>query len=132
VSILGDIYDVVDTAVGGWLPGGVPVGSSLPNVYGYPAPPQFTDTGMLPTVQSGGGMVPPPPQLMAPQACGDPNDPYKGMVYKRVCGQWKWVKKKYRRRKQLFTTRDASQLSSLIGIAGKSQIAKTWIASHPS
>jgi len=131
VSLLGDIYDVVDTSLGGVLPGGVPWSVPGTNVFtpGWNAPTGPSTYPVVPQVQ--GGMGPPMPPV-PPLACGDPNDPYKGMVYKRVCGQWKWIKKTYRRRKQLFTTRDASQLSSLIGIAGKSQIAKTWIASHPS
>jgi len=131
VSLLGDIYDVVDAGLGGVLPGGVqpqwPTGWGGPLYMDQPAP----QPAPLPVPQAQGGMAPPglPPNVAGTCA---PDDPYKGWVYKRVCGQWKWVKKKYRRRKQLFTTRDASQLSSLIGIAGKSQIAKTWIASHPS
>jgi len=140
MGILGDIYTVADTMAGGWLPniGGYGVdpgyGVSLPalgmggGVGGFP--PGATMTGQpIPLPQ--GGMVPPPPPSVGAIGC-DPVDPYKGYVLKRHCGQWRWIKKKHRRRKQLFTQRDASQLSSLIGIAGKSVITKTWIASHPS
>lgn len=130
MSLLGDIYEVVDAGLGGILPGGVPY--QVPTGWGGPMGPIYNQNpATLPTVQVGGGMQPPPPPVNVGGSCS-PDDPYKGMVYKRVCGQWKWVKKKYRRRKQLFTSRDASQLSSLLGIAGKSEIAKTWIASHPS
>lgn len=130
VSLLGDIYDVVDASLGGVLPGGVPM--QVPTAWGGPVGPIYQQApSSLPVPQAQGGMAPPGLPPATAGTCS-PDDPYKGWVYKRVCGQWKWVKKKYRRRKQLFTTRDASQLSSLIGIAGKSQIAKTWIASHPS
>ncbi len=130
MSILGDIYTTVDAGLGGVLPGGVPL--QVPSGWGGPAVVYAQDpTINLPVPQVQGAMGPPgPPPINASSCSAD--DPYKGWVWKRVCGQWKWVKKKYRRRKQLFTSRDASQLSSLLGIAGKSEIAKTWIASHPS
>ncbi len=134
MGILGDIYTAADTVLGGYLPNiagyGVDpgYGVSLPAL-AFAAP--TTGPAPLPVPLGGGGMVPPPPPSYGAMGC-DPVDPYKGYVLKRHCGQWRWIKKKHRRRKQLFTQRDASQLSSLIGIAGKSVITKTWIASHPS
>ena len=121
-----DIYTDVDRALGGWLPGGVDPWAVGP---GRGDPTQFVDTTVVNGTPSNGGNGTVTPTY---NGCAPGEDPMRGMVYKRVCGQWKWVKKKSRRRKQLFTTRDASQLSSLLGIAGKSEIAKTWIASHPS
>ena len=37
----------------------------------------------------------------------------KGMVYKKVCGQYKWVKQKHRRRKKLLTDSDYNGLLKL-------------------
>lgn len=136
VSVLGDIgagigtaidiYTDVDRALGGWLPGGVDPWDATG---GGPGRGYVDTTQAVPGTPSNGGNGTVTPTYAG---CAPGEDPMRGMVYKRVCGQWKWVKKKSRRRKQLFTTRDASQLSSLLGIAGKSEIAKTWIASHPS
>lgn len=124
VSWISDIYDTVDTAVGGWLPGGVPVGSSLP-VSMYPPTILPVSTG------GGGGGGLPPPVITGPVggSCG-PNDPSAGMVYKKVCGQYKWVKRKGRRRKQLASKGDIKDLSALIGIFGNGKALQTWIATH--
>lgn len=37
----------------------------------------------------------------------------KGMVYKKVCGQYKWVKQKHRRRRKLLTDADYNALLKL-------------------
>lgn len=125
---LGDIYDIVDTALGGWLPGGVPVGTSLPQVGlgGFGTPPISPPPPNFPVPISPGGMGPPPGGggVSCRTECG----PYP--VLKRVCGEYRWVYPKKKRRKQLFTQRDAAQLSSLLNIAGNGGLAKSWIATH--
>lgn len=121
---LGTIYDAVDTVLGGWLPGGVPLGSSVPG----------TGFGQNYPVATGGGggggvIINTPTQMPAPgpgPGGGGDCGPYP--VMKRVCGQYKWVYPKRRRRKMFFTQGDAAQLSSLLSIAGKGEIAKAWIA----
>jgi len=62
-------------------------------------------------------------------ACGT-EDPMKGYVLKKVCGQWRWVKQKRRRRKQLVTNGDAKGLATLKGIVGVGKTMDTWIATH--
>lgn len=128
VSILGDIYDIVDTTLGGWLPGG-PVspsfypGAPLPVFnapVGPPAPPTF------PVPQTPGGMIPPPPGG-AMVACVDPNDPYKGMIYTVKKG---WHKRPRRRHKQLATDGDIKDLTALLGVFGNGKALQTWIATH--
>ena len=52
------------------------------------------------------------------------------MVYKKVCGQYKWVKKQRRRRKRLATKSDLSDLASLKGILGQGKAFEVWIATH--
>ncbi len=42
-----------------------------------------------------------------------PTDDTKGWVYKKVCGQWKWVKPKRRRRRKLLTDSDYNGLLKL-------------------
>lgn len=51
-------------------------------------------------------------------------------VYKKVCGRYKWVFPKRRRRKQLVTKSDASGLATLKGIVGNGVVMQTWIATH--
>ncbi len=120
VGWITDIYDVVDTAAGGWLPGGVPIGSSLPaNLY-TPTPTYPVATVTTPTVPTGG--------VTMPTGCAD--DPMKGMVFKKVCGEYRWVKQKRRRRKALVSATDLKGLSSLKGILGQGKAFDIWIATH--
>lgn len=53
-------------------------------------------------------------------------------VYKKVCGGYKWVYPKKRRRRQLLTKSDAAGLAQLKGIVGCGKQMETWIATHPS
>ncbi len=123
-------YDDIDRDYfDGMLPGGVPP-NLTPGIPGF-GPGNVPSDPAVPVnpIPSSPGVTP------SLSGCGV-DDPMKNCVYKRVCGQWRWVKQKRRRRKQLFTQRDAQQMSSLLGslpagAAGVS-IAKTWIASHPS
>lgn len=57
-------------------------------------------------------------------ACGD------NMVYKKVCGQYKWVKQRKRRRKRLATASDIKDLTALKGVLGSGQALQSWIATH--
>ncbi len=124
VSWIEDVYDTVDTALGGWLPGGVPVGSSMPQtIYNQPiggAGP--TPVPMPPPVQ------PQMPGAVTLGACD--TDPMKGMVWKKHCGTWRWVKQKRRRRRKLVSQSDAQGLSTLIAILGNGKATQAWIATH--
>jgi len=116
VGWISDVYDIVDTSLGGILPGGVPFGSSGPQtLYNY------VDGSGQPPIQ--------PPVTIQGNSC-DPNDPSRGMVYKKVCGQYKWVKVKRRRRKALATKSDLAGLASLKGILGTGKAFEVWIATH--
>lgn len=126
VSWIEDVYTTVDAAVGGVLPGGAPLG--IPTGWGgpglgaqapIPAPPVVINAGggaVAPTVFNGGG-----------NGC---DDPMRGMVYKKVCGQFKWVKQKRRRRKRLASQSDIKDLSALIGLLGNGKVLQTWIATN--
>jgi len=129
---IGDIYGAADIAAGGWLPGG-------------PASPWDNTSIVNWGWQTPGGGAPPPVVLPPPGgpvgpplppgggynmgACG-PEDPMKGMVWKKVCGQYRWVKQKRRRRKALATKGDISQLSALKGVLGTGKAFEVWIATH--
>lgn len=55
--------------------------------------------------------------------------PGKDYIYKQVCGQWKWVKKRKRRCKRLLTDAQARDLQTLMSIAGKSsELTKIIVA----
>ena len=116
VSWIEDIYDTVDAATGGILPGGVPFGTSLPQH----AVTQFSQTAPIPTAPA-----PVSAPVAAPQGCSTDN-----MVYKKVCGQWKWVKKRKPRRKRLATASDIKDLTALKGVLGNGQALQSWIATH--
>jgi len=62
---------------------------------------------------------PPPPDNCGPSA-----------VYKKVCGSYRWVYPKRRRRKQLLTNSDAAGLAKLKGLVGVGKTMDTWIATH--
>lgn len=68
----------------------------------------------------GGDFVPNPP---ADCGRGSP-------VYKKVCGEYKWVYPKRKRRKALVTKSDAQGLATLKGIVGVGKTMDTWIATH--
>lgn len=115
---LTDIYDVVDASLGGVLPGGVPFGTVTPT------------GGAIGVAQH---LVAPQPQqqvVMQQQApaghCGGGPSP----VYKKVCGEYRWVYPKRRRRKALVTSGDAKGLATLKGIVGVGKTMDTWIATH--
>ncbi len=129
MSWIEDAYDWVDeNYAGGWLPGGVPVGGTI----GPVAPPGFVTPGNGVVGGGGGGGVIVPPQgpsgPAGPAACG----PGGGgtPVYKRVCGAYKWVYPKRRRRKSLATKGDLRDLASLKGILGTGKAFEVWIATH--
>lgn len=71
--------------------------------------------------EMGGAIMGPPPA-----ACGG------SPVYKKVCGAYRWVYPKRRRRKQLLTKSDAAGLAQLKGIVGVGKTMSSWIATHPS
>ncbi len=52
------------------------------------------------------------------------------MVYKKVCGQYKWVKQSRRRRKRLASRGDLRDLAALKGVLGQGKAFETWIATH--
>ena len=130
VGWISDVYDIVDTAAGGWLPGGVPVGLGT-NVFDAVNQPVYNQ-------------APPPVQTSAPAPAPTPtapgappvhtsscsNNPYPGWVYKYHCGQMRWVKQSKRRRKRLATQSDIKDLSALIGLLGNGKQLQTWIATH--
>lgn len=129
VGWIEDLYGAADVIAGGWLPGG-------------PVSP-WDNTSIVTWGQGPGGgapppviinqppIGPPPPQGGLPMACGD-NDPMKGMVWKRVCGQYKWVKQRRRRRRKLVSQSDAAGLSTLVSILGNGKNTQAWIATHSS
>jgi len=126
---VGDIYAAVDTSLGGWLPGGVPVGSSIPGQVfaNQPTPPPGPGPTMGPP--STAGTMPPPP-TGGPMAGACDEDPWKGYVWKKHCGQWRWVKQKRRRRRAIVTQQDLKGLAALKGVLGQGKSFEVWIATH--
>ncbi len=125
VGILGDIYDTIDTGLGGILPGGVPLsGNVFPaGQAAFPAVAPGVTTG---PVVSGGPVAVPIPGTGGPVCATD--DPMKGMVYKKVAGQYRWVKQKRSRRRALATKGDLKDLASLKGVLGQGKAFEVWIA----
>ncbi len=121
MGVLGDIYDVVDTTLGGVLPGGVPL--QIPSGWGGPLPQ--VSAAAPPVV-----INQPIPGVPAVASTSCDNDPMKGMVYKKICGQYRWVKQKRRRRKALATQSDLKGLAALKGVLGTGKAFEVWIATH--
>jgi len=99
VDLLGDIF--TDDPDSGWW-----------DTMGRPPPPAVMTPAPV-VIQGGGGGVPPPPPgypMAAAGSCG-PSGPQP--VYKQVCGVYKWVTPKRRRRRQLLTDSDYDSLLKL-------------------
>jgi len=125
-------YTDLDEFLGGILPGGAPNTTQFPT-WGDPGS-GFIDPGtFLPPVTTQ-PVIPPaaslPAMAVAPGGACPTDDPMKGCVYKKVCGQWRWVKQKQRRRKALVTKSDAQGLAVLKGLVGVGKTMDTWIATH--
>lgn len=119
MGVLSDIYDAVDTSLGGVLPGGVPFGSSPAGAVYQALTPNAPATSVPQQVIPAGAA--------APGAC---NHGGASPVYKKVCGEYKWVYPKKRRRKQLVTQSDIKGLAALKGVVGTGKIMEVWIATH--
>jgi len=77
-----------------------------------PAEPEIPMAGH--TVQ-----IPPPPQNC------------EGVyVFKKHCGEWRWVKQSKRRRSQLVSRSDLRGLAALKGVLGTGKAFEVWIATH--
>lgn len=122
-DVLGGVYTAADQTLGGWLPNigdyGVSPGMGVAPVYNLvngsaPAPQPPAGTPVMTTT--------------AAPTCGD--DPMRGMVYKKVCGSFKWVKQKRRRRKRLASQCDLKDLAALKGVLGGGKAFEVWIATH--
>lgn len=92
---------------------------------GWGVPPfgAIAPTLVAPTaaVAAAGPGIPP---AMDPRVCGP------SPVWKKVCGVYKWVYPKRRRRRQLITQSDAAGLAKLKGIVGQGKVMEVWIATH--
>jgi len=82
--------------------------------------PSVTPTFDIPFVD----VIPEAPSAPAQSHCGG------SPVYKKVCGEYRWVTPKRRRRKRLATQSDLKDLAALKGILGNGEAFKTWIATH--
>lgn len=101
----GSAYIQKEFGTGAGMQYGVDMPSFLPNIdLGVPGPGVFT-----PSAPACGGASP---------------------VYKKVCGQYKWVTPKRRRRKRLATQGDLKDLAALKGILGNGKAFEVWIATH--
>ncbi len=117
VSWIEDIYTTVDASLGGILPGGAPLTSG-----GFPTSvvnPASVPVVTTPTVSP----IPGTPAAVV-------NPAVKQYCYKLVDGQWKLVKMRRRRRKQLATKGDLQDLAALKGILGLGKAFEVWIATH--
>jgi len=118
------IYDVIDVAIGGWLPGG-PVSPWGANT---PPPNQFSDVVLTGNAGGDGGGSLPPVVTTGGGSCGPGGGAQP--VYKKVCGVYKWVTPKRRRRRALATKGNLKDLAALKGILGTGKAFETWIATH--
>jgi len=104
IDDLGDLVDIYDQITG---PGDVLYNQDPGNATGSPTP----DAPLVPAI--------------AGVNCSTASP-----VWKKVCGTYKWVYPKRRRRKQLVTNGDAKGLAVLKGIVGVGKTMDTWIATH--
>lgn len=140
-DIFGSVLDVGTTLLGDWLgtsdgtPGfGMPAGGTFGFFDTMPGGGQTTITPPATigtAVITGNGCNLPPGPPPPPGGCGM-NGEGPQPVWKKVCGVYKWVYPKRRRRRQLLTRSDAAGLAQLKGIVGTGKTMDTWIATHPS
>lgn len=107
---LGDVYDTIDTALGGWLPGGVPLGSvtptgGVPALVGPSTAPVATPTFNTTVAAAAPGAAP----ASIP----------RGYCYKMTPQGPRWVKERKRRCKRLITASQARDLEVIMAICGK-------------
>ncbi len=105
------IEDLIPDWLEPFIPGFQPPGTVPPI-----APPIVLPPGGLPVTPSYPTM---------PAGCSTASP-----VYKKVCGQYKWVHQKRRRRKQLVSRSDLRGLAALKGILGTGKAFEVWIATH--
>lgn len=122
-------YWVDETLFGGDLPGGADPGmpGGGAGTAFFPGGPA---TGPVPAPGGGGGNL--PPAVIPPASggyCG-PSGSMAAPVWKKVCGQYKWVYSKRRRRKRLASKGDLADLAALKGILGGGKAFEVWIATH--
>lgn len=94
---------------------------------GFVAPPTFLGNNPILTndLVAPAAMISPGGPGVAPSSsCG------ASPVWKKVCGTYKWVVPKRRRRRQLITQSDAAGLAKLKGIVGQGKTMEVWIATH--
>jgi len=126
---MGWYSDLDEKFFGGMLPGGAAPGSGgFPSFPNYGFDPLFNGGGNGGNGNGNGG-YPPPPNFGGTGSCVA-EDPMKGCVLKKVCGEWRWVKQKRRRRKSLMTNSDIKGLAVLKGLVGVGKTMDTWIATH--
>lgn len=113
---------------------GMDLGASLIDLVGDLAGAYLTrpvvGSGFATTPTLNPAIVPPPGSQVG--MTNNPAEGMKGMVYKKVCGEYRWVKQRRRRRRRLATEGDIKDLAALTGTIGKGQTLKEWIATHPS
>ncbi len=125
------------------LPGDSDIFDLGADIYGVFNPPQTFQTFVpnqnppapptnIPTTPSNGGSSVPgiDPGFPGTAITGCESDPRNQYVLKFLCGEWKWVKKRKRRRKRLATSSDIKDLSSLKGVLGSGKSFDLWIATH--
>lgn len=119
----------------GQLLGGIQQVADIYQTIKNPATPQLSTTpAFFPEVAGGLQLIDDFGGLGIPGADLVPNPPAAtcggSPVYKKVCGEYKWVYPKRRRRKALVTKSDAQGLATLKGIVGVGKTMDTWIATH--
>lgn len=125
VGWLGDWLGTTDGAPGFNFPSSAAPGFGWSTTLPLPA----NGSVIPPPNGNGNGPLPPGPPPPPPGGCMN-NGPQP--VWKKVCGVYKWVYPKRRRRRQLLTRTDAAGLAQLKGIVGVGKTMDTWIATHPS
>ncbi len=122
VGVLSDIYDVVDSGLGGVLPGGVPFGSGVP-----------TPAGVAYQTLVNPAPAPAPAPVAAPVSQGTAPGPDYHYIHTCAKG-WHWAKKRSRRRKRLATQSDIADIASLMGAfnikGAQTQAFNTYLATH--
>ena len=115
-----DIYTTVDdVAFGGALPGG--------------SEPWF-DRAIQPVTNlvTGSPTAAPVPASAPSQGATMPDGCGGTLVYKKVCGEWRWVRQRRRRRKRVATERDVKDVAAIKGVLGSGKALELWLATHPT
>lgn len=123
MGLFSDVYDTLDTSLGGWLPGGVPVGSG--NVISAANNPVFASPSIMNNPATAARLTGQPMTSDA-ASCGTGCDSPRYLTYDCRTGEFK--KKRRRRRRAMLTLSDKDTLTFISSLSSNANVKSALAA----